>query len=57
MTHDLLMKINERDKLYVEFNKTSIHIQLYNEKSRIKIKCRDVRKMTREAQSLNYNIR
>ena len=57
MTHDLLMKIKERDKLYVEFNKTQPDTNSYTmKKAELKIKCKDVRKMTREAKSLYYNL-
>ena len=59
MTHDLLMKMNERDKLYVEFNKTQPDTNSYTgtmKKAELKIKCKDVRKMTREAKSLYYNL-
>ena len=57
MTHDLLMKIKERDKLYVEFNKTQPETNSYiMKKTEPKNKCNDVRKMTREAKSLYYNL-
>ena len=57
MTHDLLMKIKERDKLYVEYNKTKPDINSYiMKKTEVKIKCKDVRKMTREAKFLYYNL-
>ena len=56
-THDLLMKIKERDKLYVEFNKTQPDTNSYiMKKAELKIKCKDVRKMTRDAKLLYYNL-
>ena len=46
-----------RDKLYVEFNKTQPDTNSYiMEKAELKIKCKDVRKMTREAKLLYYNL-
>ena len=57
MTHDLLMKIKERDKLYVELNKKQPDTNSYIlKKAELKIKCKDVRKMTCEAKSLYYNL-
>ena len=51
------MKIKERDKLYVEFNKTQPDTNSYiMKKAELKIKCKDVRKMTRDAKFLYYNL-
>ena len=57
MTHDLLMKIKERDKLYVEFNKIQPDTNSYiMKKAELNIKSKDVRKMTRDAKFLYYNL-
>ena len=51
------MKIKERDKLDVEFNKTQPDTNSYiMKKAELKIKCKDVRKMTCDAKFLYYNL-
>ena len=58
MTHALVIrKINDRYKLDVEFNKTQPDTNSYiMTKAELQIKYKDVRKMTREAKSLYYNL-
>ena len=51
------MKIKERDTLYIEFNKTQPDTNSYiMKKAEVKIKCKDIRKITSEAKSLYYNL-